>query len=41
MHEPGTGVLEKKSGNSTFVDWRIGKGTSIVGSQTPACGFKI
>ena len=41
MHDHGVGVLEKKSGNSTFVDWRRGKGTPIVGSQTPASGIKI
>ena len=41
MHEPGAWVLEKKSGNSTFIDWRRGKGISIAGSQTPACGIKI
>ena len=41
MHEPGAGVLEKKGGNSTFIDWRRGKGISIAGSQTPACGIKI
>ena len=34
MHEPSAGVLEKKSGNSTFIDWRRGKGTSTAGSQT-------
>ena len=41
IHEPGVGVLEEKNGNSTFVDWRRGKGTSIVGSQTPAYGINI
>ena len=41
MHEPGAGVLEKKGRNSTFIVWRRGKGISIVGSQTPACGIKI
>ena len=41
MHEPAAGVLEKKGGNSTFIDWRRGKGISIAGSQTPACGIKI
>ena len=37
MHEPAAGVREKKGGNSTFTDWRIGKGISTVGSQTPIC----
>ena len=41
MHEPGAGVLEKKGGNSTFIDWRRGKGISVAGSQTTACGIKI
>ena len=41
MHEPGAGVLEKKSGNSTFIDWRRGKGISTAGSQAPAYGIKI
>ena len=41
MHEPGAGVLEKKSGNSTFIDWRRGKGISTAGSHAPACGIKI
>ena len=40
MHEPDAGVLEKKSGNSTFIDWRRGKGISTNGSQTPVCGIK-
>ena len=35
------GCWRKKSGNSTFIDWRRGKGISIVGSQTLACGIKI
>ena len=35
------GCWKKKSGNSTFVDWRRGKGTSTIGSQTPTCGIKI
>ena len=34
-------LLEKKGGNSTFTDWRKGKGISTAGSQTPACGIKI
>ena len=41
MHDPAAGVLEKKGGNSTFIDWRRGKGISTVGIQTPACGIKI
>ena len=41
MHEPTARVLEKKSGNSTFIDWRRGKGISTAGSQTPAYGIKI
>ena len=41
MHEPGAWVLEKTSGNSTFIDWRRGRGISTTGSQTPACGIKI
>ena len=41
MHEPAVGVLEKKGGNSTFIDWRRGKEISIAGSQTPTCGIKI
>ena len=32
MHEPAVGVLEKKGGNSTFIDLRGGKGISIAGS---------
>ena len=40
MHEPGARALEKKSGNSTFIDWRRGKGISTAGSQTPACELK-
>ena len=41
MHEPGAGVLEKKSGNSIFIDLRRGKGISTAGSQAPSCGIKI
>ena len=41
MHEPVAGMLEKKCGNSTFTDWKRGKGISTAGSQTPACGIKI
>ena len=41
MHEPVVGMLEKKGGNSTFIDWKRGKGISIARSQTPACGIKI
>ena len=35
------GCWRKKGGNSTFTDWKRGKGISIAGSQTPACGIKI
>ena len=35
------GCWRKKSGNSTFIDWRRGKGISTAGSQAPACGIKI
>ena len=41
MHELAAGVLEKKGGNSSFTDWRKGKGISTAGSQTPTCGIKI
>ena len=41
MHEPIAGMLEKKGGNSTFTDWKRGKGISTAGSQTPARGIKI
>ena len=41
MHEPVAGMMEKKSGNSTFTEWKRGKGISTAGSQTPACGIKI
>ena len=41
MHEPAVGVLQKKGGNSTFIDWRRGKGISTTGSITPAYGIKI
>ena len=41
MHEPAVGVLEKKGGNSTFTNWRRGKGISTARSQTPAGGIKI
>ena len=35
------GCWRKKGGNSTFIDWERGKGISIAGSQTSACGIKI
>ena len=41
MHELGARVLEKESGNSTFIDWRRRKGISIAGSQALAYGIKI
>ena len=41
MHELGAGVLEKKSRNFTFIDWRRAKGISTTGSQALACGIKI
>ena len=41
MHELGARVLEKKSGNSTFINWRRRKGISTTGSQAPACGIKM
>ena len=41
MHDPIAGLLEKKGKNSTFTNWNRGKGISIAGSQTPACGIKI
>ena len=34
------GCWRKKNGNSTFIDWRRGKGTLAAGSQTPAYGIK-
>ena len=41
MHELGARVLEKKSGNSTFINWRRRKGISTARSQAPDCGIKI